>query len=183
MHRLSGFFQIILGAAGVLAVAGLVMIMLLPFQFDFRYVAVLSGSMTPVMPVGSVGVVQPTPPDRIVVGDVLTFSSEDHSGMLVTHRVVEILREGDGAFSFRTKGDANEDPDRSLVLEDAVEGRVLWILPGAGLLNTFMNDHKNLWLVFPMLGVLVILNEARSYRGSRDPRRIALQRRRRPRAR
>ena len=182
MRRLSGLFQIALGAAGVLAVAGLVMVLLLPFQFNFRYVAVLSGSMTPIMPVGSVGVVQPVPAEKIGVGDVLTFSSEDHSGNLVTHRVVEVLTEEDGTISFRTKGDANESPDRSLVPADAVEGRVMLVLPGAGLLNNFMDDHKEIWLVFPLLGVLVILNEAWSYRRSRGPRRKAILRRRQLRA-
>lgn len=182
MRRLSGIFQIVLGAAGVLAVAGLVMVMILPFQFNFRYVAVLSGSMTPIMPVGSVGVVQPVPAEKIGLGDVLTFTSKDHSGNLVTHRVVEILTGEDGALSFRTKGDANEGNDRSLVPTEAVEGRVIMVVPGAGLLNNFMDDHNQLWLVFPMLGVLVILNEAWSYRRSQDPRRKAIQRRRQLRA-
>ncbi|MBC8091842.1 MAG: signal peptidase I, partial [Pseudonocardia sp.] len=75
---------------------------------------VLSGSMEPTLPVGSVVVVRPRPPAEIGTGDVITFLARDPGSdatRVVTHRVVEVLPGPE----FRTRGDANPDPDPGLV--------------------------------------------------------------------
>jgi signal peptidase len=102
------------GFAG-LAVAGFGLALLAPAVFHVMYVVVLSGSMTPAMPVGSLAVVRSTDPEEVLIGDAITFSSQAYAEVLITHRVVEIVADKSGSPRFRTKGDANEEDDSYLV--------------------------------------------------------------------
>jgi signal peptidase I len=98
--------RILLGlAAVVLAVVGLG-----PLTGRYRLVTVLSGSMAPGMPVGSVAVLVPEDPAAVRVGDVITFQAPMPDDRTVTHRVVEIV-EGGHHPVLRTKGDANPVAD------------------------------------------------------------------------
>lgn len=66
----------------------------------------------------------------IDAGDVVAFQP-DGGGPMVLHRVIAVLEEG-GGVAFRTKGDANQEPDPSLVRSDQVVGKLLWTLPFYG---------------------------------------------------
>lgn len=103
----SVFTWLLVGIIVLLAVA-LVGVRLLGFQ-PF---AVLSPSMTPKYEVGDLVYVLPTDPEKIEVGDVLTFIA-NAEGVVVTHRVVEMDRENG---CFYTKGDANDSRDGSPVV-------------------------------------------------------------------
>ena len=98
------------GFAG-LAVAGFGLALLAPAVFHVMYVVVLSGSMTPAMPVGSLAVVRATEPAEVAIGDAITFSSQGDAEVLITHRVVEVMAGNSRSPRFRTKGDANEEDD------------------------------------------------------------------------
>lgn len=84
----------------------------------FQVMTVLTGSMAPVAPRGSLAIVTPTALRDLHVGDVLTYAIpvEDHH--VITHRVIEIRRSGSGA-AIRTKGDANEAADPWVAQVDA----------------------------------------------------------------
>ncbi|WP_454778533.1 signal peptidase I [Georgenia muralis] len=71
---------------------------------------VLSGSMEPDLPVGSIAVVQRVPTADLAVGDVITFRDPGDADELITHRIVSITVL-DGERVYETKGDANDDPD------------------------------------------------------------------------
>ncbi|HEV7535930.1 MAG TPA: signal peptidase I, partial [Acidimicrobiia bacterium] len=92
------------------AVALLVFVGLGPATGTYRLATVLSGSMAPGMPVGSVAVLVPEPPAAVRVGDVITFQAPTPDHAVVTHRVVEVV-EGGLQPVVRTKGDANRSPD------------------------------------------------------------------------
>jgi signal peptidase I len=73
---------------------------------------VLSGSMRPGMPVGTVVVTAPVPAAQIRRGDVITFHPPGRSDIVVTHRVIAIEQPvGDPQARFITRGDANPAPD------------------------------------------------------------------------
>lgn len=91
---------------------------------------VLSGSMTPTYPVGSVVFVQPVDPADVRAGDVITFANDDGRSF-TTHRVVEIEHTPDGR-QFVTKGDANRGVDPDPVVDEAVRGRVSFNVPYLG---------------------------------------------------
>jgi signal peptidase len=84
---------------------------------------VLSGSMEPAISTGDVVFVYETNPAEISEGDVITYRRGE-TETPITHRVVEVVeRPGEGP-AFRTKGDANQDPDPSPVPASNVLGRV-----------------------------------------------------------
>lgn len=93
------------GAAVLLLVVGVG-----PLTGAYRLATVVTGSMAPGMPVGSLAVVVPVNPAVVQVGDVITFRAPTPDHEVVTHRVVEILAGGPHPV-LRTKGDANTSAD------------------------------------------------------------------------
>lgn len=88
---------LVLAALMLVAFAGVRLFGLTPY-------AVLSGSMEPEYPTGSLIYVRDVDPADVAVGDAITFELE--SGTLVTHEVYEIDSD---ARAFRTQGIANID--------------------------------------------------------------------------
>lgn len=74
-----------------------------PKLFGMEFRAVVSGSMTPEIPVGSLVVIVPTEAEDIKIGDDITFVNA--SELVVTHRVIDINRETN---EFTTWGIAND---------------------------------------------------------------------------
>lgn len=68
---------------------------------------VVSGSMEPTIPVGSLVVTKEIEEKQVDIGDIITFQSND---MIVTHRIISV-QEG----KIYTKGDANSEPDQGYI--------------------------------------------------------------------
>src|SRR5919199_5865770 len=69
-----------------------------------QLLTVVSGSMQPTLPLGSLVVVVPRDADAVRVGDVITFNPPGDDTRTVTHRVVDVEDTGDG-ISVHTRGD------------------------------------------------------------------------------
>ena len=95
---------------------------------DVSTFVVMSGSMEPAIPVGSLVAVVPALPEAVGIGDVITYRLPDR---LVTHRVVAVAS-ADGAPVFTTKGDANLDPDPAPIRPVRSLGRVVTTVPAIG---------------------------------------------------
>lgn len=100
----------VLRAALVLPVLLLLAIGLGPRTGAYRTLTVLTGSMRPSMPPGSLVVVVPVDPSELAAGDVVTFEAPTPQRQVVTHRIVEIVEPGAHPV-IRTQGDANPAPD------------------------------------------------------------------------
>ena len=87
---------------------------------------VVSGSMAPEIPVGSIIYVEPAAPETIAEEEVIAFYS---GSTVIAHRVVK-NRAGEGEFI--TKGDANEENDMNPVKYAELVGRVSWHCPVMG---------------------------------------------------
>lgn len=122
----------------VLVVAALVMLVA-PRLLATDLLIVLSQSMEPTLPMGSLVFMREVEPSDVQVGDMITFkmAGPDGSPSLVTHRVIEVMGSGI-AMRFRTKGDAVEDPDQELVKAMDLVGRVAFSLPWAGYFISFI---------------------------------------------
>lgn len=120
---------------------------------------VLSGSMEPVYDVGDIVFVERVSPAAVGVGDVITFRLEPGSTTLVTHRVIAVEETAAGP-SFRTQGDANEDPDPAPVAAENLVGRVAFAMPLYGhFLGLVKSRLGNLiFLVLP--GVVILVTES-----------------------
>lgn len=107
---------------GAFAVLFLVILGLGPRFGGYRVMTVLTASMRPTMPEGSLIVQTPVPLSRVRVGDVITYRIPVDDRRIVTHRVVEVVSGGDHPV-VRTKGDANNAPDTWLA---RLEGQPTW---------------------------------------------------------
>ncbi len=115
---------IALSAAG-LVVAVLSISVVVPRLGGATMYTILTGSMKPGMPPGTIVAVRPTPSDRIKAGDVITFQLKSGDPTVVTHRVVSVGVALDGRRQFTTKGDANNAPDVHRVIPEQIRG-VRW---------------------------------------------------------
>lgn len=98
----------------------------LPRALGYQVYNVVSGSMQPKIPIGSLILVKPVGPETIKEGDVIAFQSEES---VITHRVVtNKVVEG----KFTTKGDANAGEDMNDVPYAAVIGKVTFHCPLLG---------------------------------------------------
>lgn len=137
------------------AVVGLlvVLVVVVPRVTDSVALTVLSGSMAPAIPAGSVVVVREVPPSELAVGDVVTFQTQAGVDSYVTHRVVEVIDDTLVPYLV-TQGDANEAVDVDPVPVDAVRGRVWYSLPLVGWPSgwTGMAGRGQLIVVVGLLG-------------------------------
>ena len=92
----------------------------------FRIYNTLTGSMIPKYEIGDILLSKEVNPEDIVVGDDITYVSNERSsyGKLITHSVIEI-REEDGKYYFVTQGIANNTADPE-ISEDQVYGKVIY---------------------------------------------------------
>lgn len=101
----------------------------------FRTYTVLTGSMAPTLPVGSLIVDEAISAAAARPGDVISFSMPSDPSLTVTHRV-ERLAAGPGGEYLVTRGDANPVADAWRVPAAARVGRVVLAIPLAGYLGT-----------------------------------------------
>jgi signal peptidase len=108
----------------------------------YGFMAVQTGSMTPEYPVGSVIIIKETDPSKLSKNDVITFYSSHPqlNDMIVTHRIVDVIDDGDGTYSFTTKGDANTINDEYPAEGEKVIGKVL---AKSSLMQKLVNLRQN----------------------------------------
>jgi signal peptidase I len=111
---------------------------------------VLSGSMEPAIGTGDLILVGPIATEDIRIGDVIAFIADKG---LVCHRVAAVES---NPLRFRTRGDANEDPDPEPVTASQVEGKVLFSLPVLGYLAGFARSTAGVILLIVVPLVLIV---------------------------
>ncbi|MBO3665105.1 signal peptidase I [Microbacterium stercoris] len=155
-RAVGGWIGQVLAWTVILAIgAVLVIAVVLPRVSGAVAYTVLSGSMRPGMPEGSLVVVRPTDPDRIAIGDVLTYQLESGRPTVVTHRVTAVSSALDGDRFFTTQGDANSTPDAAVVLPEQVIGVRWYHVPLLGYVNTLVSgDQRQVVLGLVVTGLL-----------------------------
>lgn len=143
-----------------------------PFHNWYQVKVVLSGSMEPTIPVGSVVFIKPAP--RYQVGDVITFGRDTRTQIPVTHRVVEITSESRASQTFVTKGDANEDSDPGTTVSRDVIGKVFLTIPYIGFAMEFAKTPLGFVLLVVVPGAIIALSEL--YKIARELWRIGKER-------
>lgn len=128
-------------------------VLILPVVLGCKSMAVVSGSMEPNIPVGSIVIVKEADPDTLEVGDVITYRIS--GGTMVTHRIVSIDNEEQCVI---TKGDANEVQDASPVAFDGIVGKELFHVPLLGYLTIYVKTPLGIVGVCAVLIVLILLN-------------------------
>jgi signal peptidase I len=126
------FTSIVLTCLTVLSVTCVAAVWILPRTGLGRSLNVLTESMAPAIPAGSLIVIRSIDPHRIAIGDAVTFHPRSNDNALVTHRVVDSVSGPNRTLSFRTRGDANSGDDPNLVPAAAIVGKVMYQVPYLG---------------------------------------------------
>ena len=118
---------------------------------------VLSGSMEPTYHVGSLIYVKDVDPFELESGDVITFMLDENT--VATHRIVEVVpdEEDDSVVRFRTKGDANENVDGSLVHYKNVIGSPVFTIPQLGYVVSYIQNPPGTYVAISAGAILLLL--------------------------
>ena len=119
---------------------------------------VLSGSMEPTYPVGSMIYTKKVNPSELQIDDALTFRL--NSGAVATHRIVEVIQPNKAGekLSFRTKGDANAIADADPVPADRILGKPVFCVPLLGFVANYIQRPPGLFVVVGVGIVIIILS-------------------------
>ena len=134
--------QLIAWLVILIAVATVTVAVLVPRLAGATPYAVLTGSMEPTYPPGTLVVVRPVDPAQLGVGDAVTYQLESGEPTVATHRIVTRGVNGKGEHWFRTQGDANSAPDPESVRAVQVKGRVWYAVPHLGHANDVLNGSR-----------------------------------------
>ena len=118
---------------------------------------VLSGSMEPTYHVGSLIYVKDVDPFELESGDVITFMLDENT--VATHRIVEVVPDEEDAsvVRFRTKGDANENVDGSLVHYKNVIGSPVFTIPYLGYAVSYIQNPPGTYVAISAGAILLLL--------------------------
>ena len=115
---------------GLLKIIWVIFVILLvglsfPQIYGMKCYSVMSGSMSPDLPVGSAIYVKEKEPEKVEKGEIITFTTEQGRTM-ITHRVAENNKE---KHFFVTKGDSNQYQDTKPVKWENLQGTVVFCMP------------------------------------------------------
>ena len=118
---------------------------------------VLSGSMEPTYHVGSLIYVKDVDPFELESGEVITFMLDENT--VATHRIVEVVPDEEDAsvVRFRTKGDANENVDGSLVHYKNVIGSPVFTIPYLGYAVSYIQNPPGTYVAISAGAILLLL--------------------------
>lgn len=139
----------------ILCIIALCSLLVLPGIFGYHMYDVLSGSMEPAMPVGSLIYVKEGKPEEVAEQDIIAFYSSLEDSGIITHRAV---KNNVVSGTFQTKGDANAKEDPMPVSYDNYIGNVVRIIPHMGKVLTWMTSFYGKIAAACVVVLGVILN-------------------------
>ena len=156
LGRVLGWLGQALAWAFVIAVAAVLTVTVAVPRFaGATPYTVLTSSMEPGMPAGSLVVVRPVDPDQLGVGSVVTYQLESGEAAVVTHRVVAIENAINGEQAFITQGDANDAADPEPVRFVQIKGEHWYALPHLGHVNKLLSGSQRQLAVY-VVGALLL---------------------------
>lgn len=124
-----------------------------PLVAGFKEMAVLSGSMVPEIPVGSIIYVkQGIEPASLNTGDIVTYALDSET--YVTHRVVSVDTANQ---TLITKGDANDTEDPEIQFSQ-VFGKAVFHLPFLGYISMSIHKPIGIMAITVLIIVVILLN-------------------------
>lgn len=140
----------ILGIGAVLLIS-----VLIPRIVGATPYTVLTGSMRPQMPPGTLVVVRPVPVRDLTVGTVVTYQLASGKPEVVSHRIVAKGYDGRGRLQFQTKGDANDVADAAWVRPVQIRGQRWYSVPYLGYASTILSRSQRQWMVNAVAAALL----------------------------
>lgn len=151
--RIYGFLRSGILSLGAVVGVACIATFAVSLLFGVRPLVVISGSMEPTIPVGSVVFSAQVPAGELKEGSIATVERPRNLG-LVTHRVVKSVEPTPGVYELTLKGDANaqEDPEPYTVKN---AGKYVWHVVGLGYLASFLQSQGG--MIFAIAAGLLVL--------------------------
>ena len=156
MNSLKKVFDIFTTLLVVLVAALAILLVGMRFA-GFKVFTVLSGSMEPTYHTGSVIYVKEVDYTTLQAGDVITFAiSED---MVATHRIVGVVPDDEdpSVLRYRTKGDANDSEDGTLVHYKNIVGKPVFTIPYLGYIASYIQSPPGSYIAIAGAAFLLML--------------------------
>jgi signal peptidase I len=154
---------------GVAALVGLSVLLAagtLPGFLGFESFVVSTRSMQPAIQVGALAVVSPVKVEQLSAGDIITYRRPADPDLIVLQRLLYVDAEAD-KINLQTRGDSEPASEQVSVSPRVTLGRVVYSIPGIGLLVDFLNQPLGKILLLAAPGVFL----AADYLSSRVRRR------------
>lgn len=137
---------------GLLALAAAVIVV--PAATGATPLTVLTSSMEPGLPPGTLVVIKPVEPKDIAIGDVVTYQLRSGEATVVTHRVISVSQTAGGEYSFTTQGDNSAQPDPEPIREVQIQGKLWYSVPYIGWVSNWINGDARSLVVPVIAGAL-----------------------------
>ena len=123
----------------------------------FQVFAVLSGSMEPVYSPGDLIYVKTISPEDITEGTVITFMVNEDT--IATHRVVGLVPDETDPelVRYRTKGDANDAEDGTMVHPKNVIGTPVFAVPKLGYVANYIQKPPGMYMAISLSALFLAL--------------------------
>ncbi|MGP9659945.1 signal peptidase I [Arthrobacter sp. AOP36-C1-22] len=125
----------------VLAVLAAAVLIVVPMATGSQTYSVLTNSMRPHLPPGTLLISRPAAFGDLSVGDVITYQLESGQADVITHRIVSTSADQQGNTLLITQGDNNSLPDEEPVREVQVRGKLFYAVPYAGFLANWLGNQ------------------------------------------
>lgn len=126
----------------------------IPKAFGYQMYTVISGSMEPALPVGSLVYVKYQEPESIEKKDIIAFYGSNESSSIITHRVVYNKKLSG---EFVTKGDANKEKDMNPISYNQYMGKVVLMIPVIGGVAQTLTTGSGKIVLFSFIGLILLL--------------------------
>ena len=155
---------------------GLIAILLaaivIPKIADGQPYTVLTSSMKPEYPPGTLIVVRKVDPSSLAIGDVVTYQIRSNDPDVITHRIVGFTFDQQGNRLLTTQGDAVPVPDERPVQPAQLRGKLWYSIPYLGHVNSWITGGTRMIIVYT-IAVVLVLYAATQFVGSFRERRAA----------
>lgn len=156
-HKFLFSFFSFLGNVIIVLVAAVALLLITPRFFQMELFNVVSGSMEPAIPVGSLIGVKYENPAEIEDQDIIAFY---HQNSIVTHRVIEndVQKQ-----EFITKGDANDQKDMNGISYSHFIGKVVFTIPIMGFVAAMLSTLQGKIYLMLLAGVGILFKAAANH--------------------
>jgi signal peptidase I len=145
---LGHYLGVAVGAAALILMLALAAaVIVVPVVTKSVPLTVLTSSMEPGYPPGTLIIVKPVEPAELRIGDVITYQIRSGDPTVITHRIISISQNTDGERAFTLKGDNNGAADPDPVREVQIQGKLWYAVPYLGWVNTWVNGENRAWIV------------------------------------
>lgn len=118
-----------------------------------RSYVVVTGSMEPTIPVGSIAIIRTVP--RYNVGDVIAFNRDNKT---IIHRIVDTIQTENG-LEYITEGDNNNGKDGTPVRQKDVIGKGLIQITAIGKMLNYLRTLPGFLLVIMLPALVLVIKE------------------------